>query len=203
MGKVIFNMSMSVDGFVAGLNDNPENGMGDGGMRLFEWYTSGSVEIPMQDGGMVLKVSPKSAEFIQDAIQSTGAGVWGRKTFNIAHAWGGHPPQTPCFILTHQAPQEWVYEGSPFIFVTDGIESAIRQAKQAAGAKDVVLCTATVLQQSLNAGLVDEIYVDVVPVVMGQGVRLFENLRNTPLSMEIIRAVEAPGVTHMGYRVKK
>lgn len=203
MTKVTFNMSMSLDGFVAGPNDNPENGMGDGGMRLFDWYASGSVEIPIQDGNMVLKVSPVSAKILNEMLATYGAGVWGRKTFEIAHAWGGHPPGTPCFIVTHSVPQEWVYPGSPFIFVTDGVESAIRQAKQAAGDKDVVLCTASILQQALNAGLVDEIHVDVVPVLLGKGVRLFDQLKTAPIELESLRVVDAPGVTHLAFRVVK
>jgi dihydrofolate reductase len=93
-----------------------------------------------------------------------------------------------------------VYEGSPFTFVTDGVESAILQAKEAAGDKDVVLCTASVLQQALQAGLVDEIHVDVAPLLLGGGVQLFNNLAE-PIELELIRAVEAPHVTHLGFRV--
>src|SRR5512138_2292107 len=137
MGKVIFNMTMSLDGFVAGPNDGPENGLGDGGERLFTWYFSGETEIPIQDGNMTLKVSPQSAAILKQSLESAGAGVWGRKTFDIAQAWDGHPPIAPCFVVTHNIPQEWVYEGSPFTFVTDGVESAIRQAKKAAANKDV------------------------------------------------------------------
>ena len=126
MGRVTFNMTMSLDGFVAGPNDGPENGLGDGGDRLFRWYSSGDTEIPISDGQMVLKVSAQSARILREAMETYGAGVWGRKTFDIAHAWGGHPPGSPAFIVTHNVPQEWVYEGSPFTFVTDGVESAIR-----------------------------------------------------------------------------
>jgi dihydrofolate reductase len=203
MGKVVFNMTMSLDGFVAGPNDGPENGLGDGGDRLFEWYFSGDTEIPISDGNMVLKVSPQSAEMLKQAFETYGAGVWGRRTFDIARAWGGHPPGTPCFIVTHAVPQEWVYEGSPFTFVTDGVESAVRQAKQAAGDKDVVICTASILQQCLQAGLMDEIYIDLAPVLLGSGVRLFDNLGKAPIELENIRAIAAPGVIHLGFRVVK
>src|SRR5688500_11096088 len=101
MGKVIFNMTMSLDGFVAGPNDSPENGLGDGGDALFNWYFSGDTEVPISDGSMVLKVSPQSAEVLKQAFETYGAGVWGRKTFDIAYAWDGHPPGSPCFIVTH------------------------------------------------------------------------------------------------------
>jgi dihydrofolate reductase len=203
MGKVVFNMTMSLDGFVAGPNDSPENGLGDGGDSLFNWYFSGDTEVRISDGTPVLKVSRQSAEVLKESFKTYGAGVWGRRTFDIAGAWGGHPPGTPCFIITHHPPQKWVKEGSPFIFVTDGVESAIHQAKVAAGEKDVVICTASVLQQALKAGLVDEIYVEVAPLLLGNGVRLFEHFGETPIELKKIRAIDAPGVTHLGFRVVK
>jgi dihydrofolate reductase len=203
IGKVVFNMTMSLDGFVAGPNDGPDNGLGDGGDRLFNWYFSGEVEVSVSEGTPLLKVSPQSAKLLKESFETYGAGVWGRRTFDIAKAWDGHPPGTPCFIVTHRVPQEWVKEGSPFTFVTDGVESAIRQAKQAAGDKDVVICTASILQQALRAKLVDEIYVDVAPVLLGSGVRLFDHLGTGPFELEYIRVIAAPGVTHLGFRVVK
>ncbi len=203
MGKVVFNMTMSLDGFVAGPNDNPENGLGDGGEGLFNWYFSGDTEVHMSEGVPPLKVSKQSAEILKEAISRAGAGVWGRKTFDIAHAWGGHPPGSPAFIVTHHVPEEWAQEGSPFIFVTDGVESAIRQAQAAAGDKDVILCTATVLQQALRAKLVDEIHVDLAPLLIGGGVSLFDRLGTGPIELEPIRVVEAPNITHLGFRVIK
>jgi dihydrofolate reductase len=203
LGKVTFNMTMSLDGFVAGPNDNPENGLGDGGEGLFKWYFSGDTEVKLSEGTPVLKISKKSAKLLKEGIKGYGAGVWGRKTFDIAHAWGGHPPGSPAFIVTHTVPQEWVKESSPFIFVTDGVESAIRQAKQAAGDKDVVICTASILQQALKAGLVDEITIDVAPILIGGGVSLFDQLGTGPIELECTSVVEAPGVTHLRYRVLK
>lgn len=203
MGNVIFNITVSLDGFVAGPNDSPEKGLGDGGDALFKWYFTGDTEIPISDGNMVLKVSSQSASLLQEAMGNYGAGVWGRRTFDIAHAWAGHPPGSPAFIVTHNTPQEWVYEGSPFTFVTDGVESAIRQAKQAAGDKDVVVCTASVLQQCLNLKLMDEIHLDVAPLLLGKGVRLFDHLEIEPTELECIRVLNAPNVTHLGFRVRK
>ena len=203
MGKVTFNMTMSLDGFVAGPNDGPENGLGDGGDGLFTWYFSGDTEVFMSEGVPPLKVSKQSAEILKEAIGSIGAGVWGRRTFDIAHAWGGNPPGSPAFIVTHNVPQEWVKEGSPFIFVTDGVESAIRQAKKAAGDKDVVICTPSILQQALKAGLVDEIHVDVAPILIGGGVSLFDQLGTGPINLECIQTIQAPGITHLGFRVIK
>ena len=203
MGKIVFNMTMSLDGFVAGPNDNPENGLGDGGEALFNWYFNGDTEVKISEGTPVLKVSSQSAKILEESFKTYGAGVWGRRTFDIAHAWGGHPPGEPCFILTHHIPEEWAREGSPFIFVTDGVESAIRQAKKAAGEKDVVISTASILQQCLNAGLIDEIHIDIAPILLGAGVRLFDYLAIKPMDLEIIRVIHAPGVIHLGFRVIK
>ena len=163
MGKVVFNMTMSLDGFVAGPNDSPENGLGDGGEALHNWYFSGDTEISVSSGTPLLKVSPESAEVLKEALATQGAGVWGRRTFDIAGAWGGQPPFAPCFVLTHKPPKEWVKAGSPFTLVTDGLERAIRQATQAAGNKDVVVSTAIILQQGLHAGLLAELHVGLEP----------------------------------------
>ena len=203
MGNVVFNMTISLDGFVAGPNDSPEQGLGEGGDALFKWYFTGDTEIPISDGNMVLKVAPQSAKILRDAMGNYGAGVWGRRTFDIAHAWSGHPPGSPAFIVTHNIPQEWDYEGSPFTFVTDGVERAIQQAKQAAGEKDVVVCTASILQQCLNLKLMDEIHLDIVPLLLGKGVRLFDHLNIEPTELECIRVINAPNVTHLGFRVLK
>lgn len=203
MGKVIFNMTMSLDGFVAGPNDSPENGLGDGGQGLFNWYFKGDTEVLISEGTPPLKVSKQSAELMKDSFKSLGAGVWGRKTFDIAHAWGGHPPGSPAFIVTHNVPQEWVKEGSPFTFVTDGVESAIRQAKEAAGDKEVVICTPSILQQALKAGLVDEIYVDLAPILIGGGVSMFDHLGIGPVDLECIQVTQTPDVVHLTYRVIK
>lgn len=203
MGKVTFNMTMSLDGFVAGPNDGPENGLGDGGEGLFNWYFSGDTEVLMSEGVPPLKVSKQSAELLKEAFGKIGAGVWGRRTFDIAHAWGGHPPGSPAFIVTHHVPQEWVYAGSPFSFITDGVESAIQQARQAAGEKDVVICTPSILQQALKAGLVDEIHVDVAPLLIGGGVSMFDRLGIGPTNLICTRVVNAPGVIHLSYQVVK
>jgi dihydrofolate reductase len=202
MGKVMVELSMSLDGFVAGPNDGPENPLGDGGTRLFDWYSSGDTAFPLPGTDMVFKISRASAELLQEEWNKLGAMVAGRRMFDIANAWGGKPPGGgPCFIVTHTAPQEWVKEGSPFTFVTDGVESAIRQAKQAAGDKNVAIGSANIAQQCLKAGLLDEIQIDLVPVLLGGGVRLFENPGPAPIELETTRVVDAPGVTHIRFRI--
>jgi dihydrofolate reductase len=204
MGKVIFENSMSLDGFVAGPNDGPENGLGDGGQALFAWYSNGDTALPLPGTDMVFKVSRASAKLLQEEWGKLGAMVAGRRMFDIAQAWGGSPPGGgPCFIMTHHPPQEWVKEGSPFIFVTDGIESAVRQAKQAAGNKNVSVSSASIMQQCLKAGLLDEINIDLAPVLLGGGVRLFDNLGHVPIDLEIMGVAQGVGVTHLKYRVVK
>lgn len=204
MSKVIVELSISLDGFVAGPNDGPENGLGDGGDRLFKWYYGGDTALPLPGTDMIFKVSRASAQLLQAEWDKLGAMVAGRRMFDIAHAWGGSPPGGgPCFIVTHTAPQEWLVEGSPFTFVTDGVESAIRQAKQAAGDKNVSVSSASIAQQCLKLGLLDEIHINLAPVLLGGGVRLFDNLGAAPIELKRTRVVEAPGVTHLYFRVVK
>lgn len=188
MGKVIFNMSMSLDGYIAGPTDE--------GTALHGWYSAGDTDLPP------FKVSKASADLLRGAFASAGALVTGRRTFDVSEAWGGHPPLgVPCFVLTHRAPQEWVKKGSPFTFVADGIESAVAQAKVVAGNKNVIVGTASTLQQCLNARLLDEIHIDLVPVVLGGGTRLFDQLKSAPVHLELLGAVQGTGVTHVSFRV--
>jgi dihydrofolate reductase len=137
--------------------------------------------------------------------QSIGAILSGRRLFDVAGAWGGkHPLDVPIVVLTHHPPQEWVNKpGSPFTFVTDGIESAVAKAKAIAGSKNVGVGGADVTRQCLKAGLLDEIGIDLVPVLLGSGVRLFEHLGIEPVELEITSVSEDIGVTHLRYRVVK
>ena len=204
MGKVGMGVSMSLDGFIAGPNDSPERPLGDGGDVLFKWYSMGDTEGRVTSGDRELKMSSDSAERLKDATRSVGALVYGRRTFEIAGAWGGkHPMDVPMVIVTHSVPQEWVKEGSPFTFVTDGVESAIEQAKQIAGDKDVVLGSASIVQQCIKLGLLDEIHIDLVPVLLGGGVSLFDHLGTEPIELESTGVTQAPGVTHLSFRVVK
>ncbi len=204
MGKVSTGLSMSLDGFIAGPNDGPERPLGEGGERLFAWYSGGDTEYRLPGTEMVFEVSPQSAELLRVAHGKMGAMVTGRRTFDIANGWGGRPPLgIPTFVVTHTVSQEWVYEGSPFTFVTDGVESAVEQAKAAAGDKDVAVGAASIAQQCIRAGLLDEIHVDLAPVLLGGGVRLFDHLGTGPIELERTEVVEAPGVTHLTFRVVK
>ncbi len=204
MGKVSVGLSMSLDGFIAGPNDGPERPLGEGGERLFAWYSGGDTEYGLPGTEMVFNVSPQSAELLREAHSRMGALVTGRRTFDITSGWGGNPPLgVPTFVVTHTVPQEWVYEGSPFTFVTDGVQSAVERAKAVAGDKDVAVGAASIAQQCISAGLLDEIHVDLVPLLLGGGVRLFEHIGNTPIELESTRVVEGVGVTHLTFRVVK
>jgi dihydrofolate reductase len=204
MSKVFVELSMSLDGFVAGPNDGPERPLGDGGERLFQWYSSGDTAFPLPGTDMVFKISRASAELLRESWLTLGAMVAGRRMFDIAGAWGGNPPGGGnCFVVTHTVPQEWVKEGSPFTFVTDGVESAIRQAKKAAGDKNVAVSSANIAQQCIKAGLLDEIQIDLAPILLGGGVRLFDHLGAAPIELERTRVVEGLGVTHLAFRIVK
>jgi dihydrofolate reductase len=153
---------------------------------------------------MVFEVSPQSAELLRETRRTTGALVTGRRTFDITGGWGGrHPLDVPVFVLTHTVPQEWVSEGSPFTFVADGLESAVMQAKAVAGDKDVGVIGASIVQQCIRAGLLDEVHLDLVPVLLGGGVRLFDHPGAGPIELESTRVIEGAGVTHLTFRVVK
>src|ERR671912_2746241 len=187
MGKVTSGLTMSLDGFIAGPNDGPEHPLGEGGMRLFDWYSSGDTEYGLPGTEMVFMVSPQSVEVLRKAHGSMGAFVTGRRTFDITNGWGGRHPigeHVPIFVLTHSTPDGWDYEGSPFTFVTDGVESAVEQARVAAGEKNVAVGAASLVQQCLKAGVLDEIHVDVVPLLLGDGVRLFDHLGTEHIGVE-------------------
>jgi dihydrofolate reductase len=202
MGKVRTGHSTSLDGFIAGPNDGPEAPMGEGGERLLAWYSGGDTEYRLPGTEMVFNVSPQSAELLRETSRTTGALVTGRRTFDLTKGWGGrHPLDVPVFVVTHTVSQEWVYEGSPFTFVTDGLESAVEQAKSVAGDKDVGAVGASIVQQCIRAGLLEEIHVDLVPVLLGGGVRLLDHLGTEPIDLERTRVIEGAGVTHLTFRV--
>jgi dihydrofolate reductase len=205
MGKVAVGLTMSLDGFIAGPNDGPEHPLGEGGMRLFDWFSAGDTDLELPGTDMVFRVSSQSAEVLREAYSRMGAFVTGRRTFDITNGWGGSPPLgVPTFVVTHrEIPQEWVYEGSPFTFVTDGVESAVDKAREVAADKDVAVGAASIAQQCIRTGLLDEIHVDLVPVLLGDGVRLFDHLGAGPIELESTQVVEGTGVTHLTFRVVK
>jgi dihydrofolate reductase len=211
MTKLRFDISISLDGFVAGPNQSKENPLGEGGEQLHDWVTVLEAWRKPHglDGGEVNESTP----FMEEAFENIGAVVMGRNMFGGEGPWGEDPWEgwwgedppfhKPVFIVTHHARESAVKEGgTTFIFVTEGIESALEQAREAAGGKDVGLGGgANVAQQYLRAGLVDEMQLHVVPILLGDGARLFDDLGGAGIGLECTRAVAAPGVTHLRYRV--
>jgi dihydrofolate reductase len=214
MSKLRLSITMSLDGYVAGPDQSEENPLGAGGMQLHQWFfpLKEFREMHGEQEGEVNASSPVVAE----RRANIGATIMGRNMFGPVRGpwpdeswrgwWGEDPPyHHPVFVLTHHPREPLTMQGgTTFHFVADGIESALAQARQAAGAEDIWLAGgASVVNQYLAAGLVDEIDVSIAPVILGGGERLFEGVEPDALELEQARSVEAPGVTHIRYRVKQ
>jgi dihydrofolate reductase len=211
MSKLRANIAISLDGYVAGPNQSEENPIGEGGGNLHDWIFPLRAwrESHGEEGG---EENP-SNEIVEEWVENTGAYIMGRNMFGPIRGpwkddswkgwWGDDPPyHVPVFVLTHHQREPFTLSDTTFNFVTDGIDSALQQARDAAGSKDVVVAGgATAIQQYLAAGHIDELTLNVVPQVLGAGERLLENVGD--LKLEQLRAVEAPGVAHLKYRVVK
>ena len=197
MAATVLYMSMSLDGFVAGPNQSVENGLGDGGERLHEWIFAGP---PTGHGGVPGRPEGVDGEVMDEAM-ATGAVVAGRGTFEPANGWGGdHHDGVPIFILSRSLAGTEVAEWPLVTYVSD-VETAMARAREAAGEKDVLVHGATVAQLALAAGVLDEIQIHLVPVLLGEGRRLFEHLGADHIELEPVRVQEGQGVTHLRYRV--
>jgi dihydrofolate reductase len=196
MGTVTMQASMSLDGFIA----DPSDAVGP----LFDWYGNGDVEFTGADPDRVFHVSAASAEYLREAWADAAAGVIGRRLFDITNGWNGRPPVGEAvFVVTHQPPTDWDFPDAPFTFVTDGVASAVAQAMAFAGDKVVSVNPGNVGGQAVAAGLVDEVRVDLVPVVFGAGVRYFGDYAGSPLLLENPRVVQGDRVTHLHYRLRR
>jgi dihydrofolate reductase len=209
MSKIRVHISVSADGYVAGPDQSLENPLGEGGEGLHEWVVALRAwrEPHGLEGGEVNASTP----VVEESLANIGAEIMGRGKFGGGPGpwgvewrgwWGDEPPfHMPVFVLTHHEREPLTLADTTFTFVTDGIESALEQARTAAAGKDVVIGGgASVINQYLAAGLVDELELHVVPLVLGGGARLFEGLGPDP-QLEQVRAIEASGVTHLKYRV--
>ena len=204
MGRVFVDITTSLDGLVAGRDDGPELPLGAGGERLHEWvYGLASWREPH---GLEGGETNRDSEILEEAMGNLGAVVVGRRMFDNAGGWGDNPPfHVPVFVLTHEAREPEVKEGgTTFIFVTEGVEAAIDQAQTAAGDKDVSIGGgANTIQQFLRAGLVDELQIHIAPLLLGGGVRLFDDLGTDEVKLQSTRVVESPVVAHLKFRVLK
>jgi dihydrofolate reductase len=193
MSATVLYMSMSLDGFIAGPNERLDNGLGDGGHRLHEWALTGADEV-----GRLSGVNGQ----VYDEAMATGAVVAGRGTFEPAGGWGGdHHDGVPIFILSRAPDSEkgqW-----PLVTYVDDVESAMRQAKEAAGDRNVLVHGAGTAQLALAAGVLDELEIHLIPVLFGQGRRLFDHLDPEQIELERTRVLEGDGVTHLHYRVRR
>lgn len=194
MGDVFLALSMSLDGYVAGPNDNVE--------PLHRWLFGGDAASRHGHG---MSMAAASRDVVDDYFDHTGACVAGRTTFELSRRWGGQTPfPIAYFIVSHDVPAELAGPDTPFTFVTDGVESAIAQARAAAGGKQVSVMGADVPQQAIRAGLLDELLIHLVPVLLGDGKRLFEHLGSESLELDRTEVVAAPdGITHLRYRIKR
>ncbi len=197
MSKSVLDMSMSLDGFVAGPNETPDNGLGDNGGRLHWWFTNGAAT---DQGGIPGRPDDVNGE-IMDELMATGAVVAGRGTVEPAGWWDGdHHDGVPIFILTTTRSSDDVAQW-PLITVLDDVTEAISRAKEAAGDRDVLVHGVGSAAAALSAGVLDEVQLHLVPTILGEGRRLFEGIGLEPHQFELIRVVEGRGVTHLRYRV--
>ena len=214
MGRVYLDISVSLDGFVAGPSPTLEEPLGKRGEELHEWVVA--LKSWRERHGMSGGETGPENDLLAGSVADQGAVVMGRKMFSGGRGpweddpkadgwWGDEPPfQTPVFVVTHHARDPAVKEnGTSYVFVTDGVESAIEQARVAAGEKGVLVAGgADIAQQALRSGQLDELQLHVSPVLLGAGTRLFDNLDAADIRLEPTRVVDAPAATHLYYRVR-
>ena len=193
MAASVLYMSMSLDGYIAGPNDEPGNPGGDGFGRLHDWYGDSQ---PSGAGP-----SKASAEFL-DEMNATGAVLAGRRTVEQVDHYNGHHHGVPIFVPSHRPPGPSVANYPLVTYVSDGIESAMAQVKAAAGDRNVVVHGAYTAQRALEAGVLDELQIHQIPVLLGQGLRMFDVLPS-PVELDVVRVIDTPEATHIRYRVRR
>lgn len=213
MSKLRCGITVSLDGYVAGPNQTLDNPIGEGGLRLHEWVFPTRTFAAMQ-GDPTGGETGVNDDVLRETFEGLGATIMGRNMFGPVRGpwgqdpwkgwWGDTPPyHHPVFVLTHQQREPLpMLGGTTFHFVTDGIESALAHAKEAAGGRDVMVAGgASTIQQYLRAGLVDELELHVVPLLLGAGERLLDGVDSSRVKLELVRTLAGPGVSHLKYRV--
>lgn len=208
MTKVSANISMSLDGFITGPSGTKSQPLGEGGEALHRWIFSGQQADQPDMKGDAPRASAgdrRDAEVLDEQFANTGAMVMGRHSFEVAEqTWGEDPPfRVPVFVATHTGREAITRGATSFIFVTDGFERAIERAKEAAGDKIVSLHGVTAIQKAIRAGLLDELQIHLVPVLLVDGKRLFEDTVTQQMRLERTRVIESPEVTHLRFRIIK
>jgi dihydrofolate reductase len=198
MGKVTTGATMSIDGYIAGPGES-------GFDLLFQWYGNGDVEVPTGNPDMTLRTSEASAAHLRRLHASIGALLVGRHLFDMMNGWGGrHPMNVTTVVLTHRLPADRPRADENFVFVTGGIAEAVATAREIAGDQDVGVNGGQMARQCLDAGLLDEVHVDLVPVLLGGGTPYFAELGTRPVQLDgPVSVVQGTGVTHLGYAVRK
>lgn len=200
MGKVTAGATVSLDGYVAGPDDS-------GSELLFAWFDGGDVEFPSVDPDFRIRLTESDHRYMREVVDRIGVFVIGRRMFDLTDGWGGtHPFEKPVVVVTHSAPEAWVaaHPSAPFTFVTDGLASAIERARALAGDRNVVVTPGKIASQCLELGLLDEIWIDLVPVLLGGGVPFFEQLEAAPILLDGPSLVlEGARVTHLRYSVRR
>ena len=198
MSKVYTGATMSIDGYISGPDES-------GFDHLFQWYENGDVEMRTTHGDLTFHLTPQSAEHVRAIVETTGALVCGRHLFDVTSGWGGsHPLDLPVVVVTHSVPDGWPRDDAPFTFVTEGIERAIEVASEIAGDKVVGVNGGQIARQCLEAGLLDEIWVDLAPVLLGGGRPFFDEVAGAPYALDgPVSVVQGERVTHLRYRVRK
>jgi dihydrofolate reductase len=197
MSNAVLYMSMSLDGFIAGPNEGPGNGLGDGGHRLHEWFLTGA---DASHQGAADRLTGVNRE-VMDELMATGAVVVGRRTFELADGGAGdHHDDVPIFVLSRHQPDAAIRW--PAVTYVSDVKSAMHMAKDAAGEKDVLVHGALTAQLALTAGILDELQIHLIPVLLGQGRRLFEDMPPDHIELELLHAQDGPGVLHLRYHVR-
>jgi dihydrofolate reductase len=197
MSKILTTASVSLDGYIAGPNET-------GFEHLFSWYNAGEFVFPSTHPEISFRLTAADHRYLKECVDGVGAMVVGRRLFDLTDGWGGiHPFDRPVVVVTHSEPEDWVraHPDAPFTFVTDGLASAINQARLIAGEKNVGVTAGNLASQCLELGLLDEIWFDLVPVLLGSGVRFFDRLGAVPIELDGPGIVEGARVTHLRYVV--
>ena len=200
MGKVVTGGTVSLDGYIAGPNET-------GFEHLFAWMNGGDVEFPSANPDVSFRLTATDHAYFREFAERAGAFVIGRRGFDLTDGWGGvHPFDKPIVVVTHSAPEGWIaaHPDAPFTFVTDGLPRAIQRAREIAGDLDVVVTAGKIASQCLELGLLDEVSMDVAPVLLGSGVPYFEQLKAAPILLDgPTRVLEGARVTHLRYSVRR
>jgi dihydrofolate reductase len=199
MGKVLTGASVSLDGYIAGLGES-------GFEHLFSWYNAGDIAFPSTHPEIPFRMTAPDHEYLSDYVGGVGVLVVGRRLFDLTDGWGGiHPLDRPVVVVTHRLPEQWVrdHPDAPFTFVSDGVPTAIERARRIAGERNVGVSGGIIARQCLELGLLDEIWFDLVPVLLGGGVPFFDQVRTAPVLLDGPSIIQGARVTHLRYLVRR